>query len=195
MNLMMHWVSRQAAYQAGLRMTSKVAASFFRQLGVTFCSRGIVSAANWSLSRLDEIKPVLLYALRPGRAADPGNPSCTQRSSFWSWRTEPVCCYKTSVSPCAERWCHSLSCPRAFCPIPSPWLMLLNILMTTPFSVCSPKAHPVAQAFAECQDFVGLILFRQNQNSGACACRKMIFHLDNSSYLDHLTRTAEEPVL
>lgn len=39
---------------------------FFLQLGVPFCSKGIVSVANWWVSRLDEIKTFLLYVLNPG---------------------------------------------------------------------------------------------------------------------------------
>lgn len=78
---------------------------FFLWLGVPFCSRDIVSAANWSLSRLDEIKTALLYALNPAHAADAENPSHTQPSSFWGWRTGPACCYEASVPLHAEHWC------------------------------------------------------------------------------------------
>lgn len=79
---------------------------FFLQLGVPFCSKGIVSVANWWVSRLDEIKTFLLYVLNPGSAADRENPYCTQPSSFWGWRTDPVCCYEASMSLHAEHWRH-----------------------------------------------------------------------------------------
>lgn len=80
MNLMTSCASRHPVDGAGLRMTSKVTASFlffFLQLGVPFSSRDVVSVANRSLSRLGEIKTALVYVLHPDSAEDAENPSCT----------------------------------------------------------------------------------------------------------------------
>ena len=125
---------QQAVYGAGLKMASKVAASFFLQLEVPFCSRHIVSVVKWSLSRLDEIKTALLHALNSVRSRERLPHSALKFLGLKDWS----CLLLQSFSVSTFRALVPLSCPPAFHPTPSATQTLLSPLVVIPLCYCYP---------------------------------------------------------